>query len=388
MTLLRWDIFCRVIDNYGDAAVCGRLARQLAREHGRAVRLWIDRPDVLQTLQPDVRVHGPDDGGAGEPAAGEVRVCPWPEDGCAVGPLRADVVVEAFACELPADYLAAMAACRPAPVWIDLEYLSAEDWVTGCHGLGSAHPRLLLKRHMYFPGFGPATGGLLREAGTLAQADRLAVAGAARTHALAELGIEPAPGECLISLFAYSLPEAPAWLTGLCAGPRPVRLLVPAGRLVQELARALGQSLQVGHTLRRGRLSVQILPFLAQDDYDRLLALCDLNFVRGEDSFVRAQWAGRPLVWQIYVQEQAAHRPKLAAFASRYPPCTVSPAMAALWEAWNACASQPSVGEALSGVLAMLPRLDDAARDWRHRLAAEKDLATKLLLFCRQTVKC
>ena len=37
-----WDVFCRVVDNYGDAAVCWRLARQLADEHGARVRLWID----------------------------------------------------------------------------------------------------------------------------------------------------------------------------------------------------------------------------------------------------------------------------------------------------------------------------------------------------------
>ncbi|MBY0444112.1 MAG: elongation factor P maturation arginine rhamnosyltransferase EarP, partial [Burkholderiales bacterium] len=39
---VRWDIFCRVIDNYGDIGVCWRLARQLSFEHGFAVRLMVD----------------------------------------------------------------------------------------------------------------------------------------------------------------------------------------------------------------------------------------------------------------------------------------------------------------------------------------------------------
>ena len=39
---LSWDIFCTVVDNYGDIGVCWRLARQLAAEHGFAVRLWVD----------------------------------------------------------------------------------------------------------------------------------------------------------------------------------------------------------------------------------------------------------------------------------------------------------------------------------------------------------
>ena len=50
-----------------------------------------------------------------------------------------------------------------------------------------------------------------------------------------------------------------------------------------------------------------MLPLLTQRDYDHLLWACDLNFVRGEDSFVRAQWAGAPFVWQIYPQDDGAH---------------------------------------------------------------------------------
>ena len=48
---LSWDILCRVVDNYGDAAVCWRLARALANEQAGRVRLWIDQPEALQALQ-------------------------------------------------------------------------------------------------------------------------------------------------------------------------------------------------------------------------------------------------------------------------------------------------------------------------------------------------
>ena len=43
----RWDIVCRVVDNYGDAGVAFRLARMLAIEHGERVTLWIDDPARL-----------------------------------------------------------------------------------------------------------------------------------------------------------------------------------------------------------------------------------------------------------------------------------------------------------------------------------------------------
>ncbi len=50
----RWDIFCAVVDNYGDVGVAWRLARQLAREHGIGVRLWVDHLAPLARLAPQV----------------------------------------------------------------------------------------------------------------------------------------------------------------------------------------------------------------------------------------------------------------------------------------------------------------------------------------------
>jgi len=38
----RWDVFCNVVDNYGDAGVCWRLARQLVAKHNLEVRLFVD----------------------------------------------------------------------------------------------------------------------------------------------------------------------------------------------------------------------------------------------------------------------------------------------------------------------------------------------------------
>jgi uncharacterized repeat protein (TIGR03837 family) len=59
-------------------------------------------------------------------------------------------------------------------------------------------------------------------------------------------------------------------------------------------------------------------PFLSHDDFDDLLWSCNLNFVRGEDSWIRALWAGKPFIWQPYIQENNIHLIKLKAFLSRY----------------------------------------------------------------------
>ena len=85
-----WDIFCCVVDNYGDIGVTWRLARQLAGEHGQAVRLWVDDLNAFARLCPEADPALPNQRQAG------VEVRHWPaqwEDTPA-----ADVVIEAFAC--------------------------------------------------------------------------------------------------------------------------------------------------------------------------------------------------------------------------------------------------------------------------------------------------
>ena len=152
------DIFCNVIDNYGDIGVSWRLARQLANEYGLTVRLWVDDLASLARLCPEA-----DDTLAQQLCRG-VEVRHWGEDFSVVR--AADLVIEAFGCRLPQAYLDAMAAQHT--VWVNLEYLSAEDWVAGCHKLPS--PRPPLTRYFFFPGFTRETGGLLLESRSAGEA--------------------------------------------------------------------------------------------------------------------------------------------------------------------------------------------------------------------------
>ncbi|NWD52933.1 elongation factor P maturation arginine rhamnosyltransferase EarP, partial [Pseudomonas gingeri] len=52
-----WDIFCTVVDNYGDIGVTWRLARQLVAEHGLAVRLWVDDLRAFERLCPELDIE-------------------------------------------------------------------------------------------------------------------------------------------------------------------------------------------------------------------------------------------------------------------------------------------------------------------------------------------
>ncbi|OZA11479.1 MAG: hypothetical protein B7X94_05200, partial [Hydrogenophilales bacterium 17-62-8] len=264
-----WDIFCSVIDNYGDIGVSWRLARSLAREQGAKVRLWVDDLAAFQRIRPEIQ---PDQA---QQACEEVTVCAW-RQGAAFGP-PAEVVIEAFGCTLPEAYVAAMATRAAPPVWINLEYLSAEPWVAAHHGLPSPHPQLPLTKYFFFPGYTRQTGGLLRERELLAHRSEFL------QHDILgywqSLGVlAPVPGEWRISLFAYENPALAELLDVWSAGVDPVTLLVPEGRILPQLAEWLDlRVLLAGDAVRRGALQVQVLPFASQDNYDRLLWACDLN---------------------------------------------------------------------------------------------------------------
>ncbi|QNM94786.1 elongation factor P maturation arginine rhamnosyltransferase EarP [Chitinimonas koreensis] len=357
-----WDIFCTVIDNWGDAGVCWRLARQIAAERGEPVRLWIDDLAPLALLRPGA------DPQAGSQWLDGVEVRRWAAPFPEVAPHA--VVIEAFACDPPESFLAAMAARTPRPVWLNLEYLSAEAWVEGCHALGSKHPRLPLRRWFFFPGFTAATGGLLRERGLPArrEAERAAQAGDA--------------AELAVSLFCYDNPALPALLDAWRDGP-PLTLRVTEGKARTQVERWLGEPFGPGATARRGALTLSALPFLDQDGYDRLLWRCDLDFVRGEDSFVRAQWAARAFVWHIYPQDDDAHQAKLDAFLKRYLaglPAGPAAALNDFWQAWNR-GDGPATVAAWPALRAALPALEAHARRWAAELAGQPDLLAQIVEF-------
>ena len=377
----RWDIFCTAVDNYGDVGVAWRLARQLAGEHGMAVRLFVDAPAVLARIAPEV------DAREGLSSAHGVDVHHWsgPQGQAPAAAIESvvDVVVEAFGCGLPAAYLEAMGAQRVQPLWVNLEYLSAETWIEACHGLASRQPRLPLVRHFYFPGFTERTGGLIRERGLFARRDAFRADPVARAALWRTLNVEaPAPGALTVSLFCYPNPGLPALFDAWADGDDAIACIVPDGVANAALDIWTGGAVpHAGQTLHRGRLRLTRVPFVAQDDYDRLLWTCDLNVVRGEDSFVRAQWAGRPLDWHCYPQADDAHIAKLEAFLARYGEGLgrdAAAAQAAFTRAWNDGGKTVATWD---GFGRALPALGMHADAWASALAAQTDLATGLVSF-------
>ena len=356
---LRWAIFCKVIDNHGDLGVCWRLSHDLA-SRGHHVDLWVDDAQALRWMAPQ-----------GHPG---VTVRPWTKPLDLQADVLGDVLIEAFGCEPPAEFLAAwaqQARQREHPgVWLNLEYLSAQAYVARNHRLLSpvlSGPAKGLHKHFFYPGFTPQTGGLLREPDLLNR--QLAFV---RLNWLADLGIVLRPHERLVSLFCYEPEALLPLLSQWAKDTTPTRLLITAGRATQAVqAVELQLQTQQPSWNAAGHLVLHWLPHLTQADYDHLLLSCDLNFVRGEDSLVRALWAGRPFVWQIYPQEDRAHHIKLEAFLDKLEaPASVR----RLHLAWNGIDRPDTVSLDFEALATF-------AQGARQTLLNQADLTSQLLEF-------
>ena len=363
---MRWDIFCKVIDNFGDIGVCWRLSSDLAA-HGESVRLWVDDASALAWMAP----HG----------CPGVEVRLWAEPIGLTGWTPGDVLVEAFGCEVApeiiANYSYSTGTSGQNFAWINLEYLSAESFVVRSHGLPSpvlSGPGKGLTKHFFYPGFTAGTGGLVRETG-LAQRQ----ADFDKAAWLDAMGI-PWHGKRLISLFCYEPPALAALLDLLASDGIPTQLLVTAGRaqkavLAQNTRRSSLKSPPDNNSL----LSISYLPFLSQPQFDELLWACDLNFVRGEDSLVRAIWAGKPFVWQIYPQDDGAHHAKLEAFLDMLE---ADDALRRFHHCWNATDIDQSETRLPDLALGDWQLLAQAAR---ARLSQQASLTTQLINFAAKS---
>ena len=354
------DIFCHVVDNFGDIGVTWRLAQQFAHEFGVKVRLVVDDLASLRKLAPATNPL------LDEQLIDGICVHRWSHS-MALSPSA--MVIEAFGCELPAAYIIAMAASTRPPVWINLEYLSAEPWVGAYHLLPSIHPKTGLCKYFFFPGFGADTGGLLRERDLLARK-------------MQHLHAHPDQLNRKLRVFIFGYPNSalPALLNALesdTGTERQLACTIPRGMLATEASR-----LEL-------TLNVQMPEFVAQQYFDEMLWSHDVLFVRGEDSFVRAQWAAKPFIWQIYPQDEGAHRNKLNAFLNIYCADLAAPAAAALRELTRAWNLQDSAGmaPAWNGFMGQIDILQAHARSWAQNLAKSPDLATNLVTFYQKTAK-
>ncbi|WP_296700150.1 elongation factor P maturation arginine rhamnosyltransferase EarP [Rhodoferax sp.] len=364
-----WDIFCKVIDNFGDIGVCWRLSASLAAR-GERVRLWVDDASALAWMAPE--------------GANGVEVRLWTRPIATQGLPMGDILIEAFGCEIAPEfiafYISKTKTSGKKPVWINLEYLSAEGYAERSHGLPSpvmTGPGAGLTKRFFYPGFSAKTGGLLREPDLEARQaafDRPA-------WLQRQLGLT-CQGERLVSLFCYEPAALGELLDQLAAAGQTgqrTRLLVTAGRATAAVkAYILNKNSLNPSWNKDSSLLFSYLPTLTQYEFDHLLWACELNFVRGEDSLVRALWAGKPFVWQIYPQHDDAHHHKLEAFLDML----AAPAsLRAFHRAWNKLDTPPEAAPGSGLPPLALPEWQAAISTARSRLLQQDDLVTQIMRF-------
>lgn len=312
-------MFCRVIDNFGDAGIAWRLAQSLTRENGWQVRLIIDDRKTLAAMVPGVRQQN------AAQVVENITVDAWEN---ALNNAPADVVIELFSCFLPPEYEAGIDRVRNAhpakfPVVLALDYLTAERYAEESNGLLSPHPRYGYPKTFLFPGFSDKTCGVIYEA-DLAQKISAFKALGRKKEVLKNFGADPEHPFSLF-FFTYPQPVIEQLAKALVADQRETQILLSPGKASDKLISAV-QALN-GHN----HIDFVRMPMVPQADFDRVLLSCDAALVRGEDSTMRAQLLGVPLIWMLYPQQEQTHLVKLAAFSELY--CKALPLSAR--QAWQ-----------------------------------------------------
>lgn len=277
------DLFCNVIDNYGDAGFCLRLCRDLTN-YGKTVRFFCDNLEVLKTIITETDLSNQ-----------KLQIQEWPLEDYE----PADTVIEAFSCR-PDKHILEKIKTRKIKV-IAIDYLSAEKWIEGCHKKPSFSDGI--NSFFFFPGFTKQSGGLIIEDDFLQK----------RNNAEKKSGT----GSLRISYFSYLNDNFEKFISSCQKSSRSFEILTFNGLPLHNLNNILSTDLSPGDSYVQGNIRFIVREMTPQNIYDDILIASDLNLVRGEDSIVRAMLSGRPFLWQIYPQSEDTHKDKMNALFDR-----------------------------------------------------------------------
>ncbi|MCC6068422.1 elongation factor P maturation arginine rhamnosyltransferase EarP [Ferrovum sp. PN-J185] len=351
-----WHVFCRVVDNFGDAGVALRFCRQLSLRQDEPVTLFIDDISLIHSLMDkrDLQLF---------------EIKNWPIATSTL--LPAARIISLFGCALPQEYIELAKSTDPLPHWINVEHLSAESWIESFHLIPSPHPPLV--EYFFYPGFTTKSGGLIHEEHLqLSVSDKHSV-------------FSPNDKKPILKIFIFCYHSAPliSLVTSLHKLQIACQLIVP-----EDLPLSAELKYWQQHHLNSS-LTFIWLPRLVQTEFDQYLMASDLVFVRGEDTWARAQLMGKPLIWHIYPQEKDAHWLKLEAFLTRYSePSNAKEAITRLYsfhQKWNK--GLTITPEDCQALLDNLMILKEHAQIWQHHLLVQTDLIDQLIHFIEKNDK-
>jgi len=306
MIIQSLDIFCDVIDNFGDIGFVYRFAKEFLRHNtGVKMRVFVNNMSVFSQIN-----HSIDSTKAYQTIDSVTYINTTmitAESFASEKP--ADILIEAFGCQIP-DYIMKRAYTE-STLLINLEYLSAENWVDGYHLKESLLPEGTLKKYFFMPGFTEATGGVILNSSHPALA---APSANSRINSISKI-LSPysvnipldKPNVIIGTVFTYTRNFSNFFNALEQLGNKHVILLVFGEKSKEGILYTLKSSdsgFCSESCLKYKNSTILFLPNLHQEHYDKLLYFTDFNIVRGEDSLVRAILAGNPFIWNAYIQKQ------------------------------------------------------------------------------------
>ena len=281
------DIFCQVIDNYGDVGVAYRLAREFKRVYpNKKLRFVINQTEELNLIR----------------KSEDIEIILYKD----ISKIEnsADLIIESFGCEIPKKYMDK--ALKNSKLIINLEYFSAEKWVDDFH-LQESFLGGNLKKYFFIPGLSEKSGGILLDNEFLERKKKVE---ANKEYYLEKFGIKE-KYDLMGSIFSYEK-NFDSLIEELKKLGKKIILLVLSEKTQKNFIKYFDNGNNYD------KIKFVKLPFFTYDKYEELLALCDFNLVRGEDSFVRALLLGKPFLWHIYPQDENTHIEKLESFLEKY----------------------------------------------------------------------
>ena len=307
------DVFCRVVDNFGDIGVAYRLTRTLqALRPQWKFRLTVDNLLVFGQIEPRISPH------LDHQFLENLEVIRWNDESSLILNPPPEIVIENFGSGWPHTFNSQLfdpqnPTCR---IIINVDYLSAEDYAQEYHQLPSLSSLPQVKKFFFMPGFTPGTGGLLL--GNYSPTTRCLPHSPQNLDQRIswarelDLNLDLEDAQLFwISLFTYEQDFLPL-ITSIKDMIPNAMVLVPAGR-------GSDHFFQDWEPAGRPFRTVKV-PFQSQSSYDLMVSLCDFNVVRGEDSLVRACVSGRPFLWHAYQQESDYQRVKVDALLETMKP--------------------------------------------------------------------
>jgi len=305
------DIFCSVIDNYGDIGFIYRFAKEykLARNNSR-VRVFIDDLKSLSHINKSIDVNL-----AYQEVKGVFYIDLKISESDFLSKIdMADFIIEAFGFDIPSYYLDKIKIS--SSLIINLEYLSAENWVSSYHKKESLLNFDRVKKYFFMPGLNSDSGGLVLDSSMKENCYKMIKDRVYYFESLINNENFIYNDDLIIgSIFSYEKNFSNLIRDLLSEKDKRFVLIITKGKSEESFRYLLNSD---ENYIKKDNIELFFIDFLEQEEYDILLNICDFNFVRGEDSFARAILSGKPFLWHAYMQEDNYQLVKVKAFLDEY----------------------------------------------------------------------